>query len=67
LRQVEASVNAQIEAQLKLVEHRNIPIKKKHWTKVQWPCLEKIREISSNDRIWRKQRTLWWNSLKKYS
>nr|WP_294922326.1 alanine--tRNA ligase [uncultured Flavobacterium sp.] len=27
LRQVEASVNAQIEAQLKLVEHRNIPIK----------------------------------------
>ncbi|MFN7098860.1 MAG: alanine--tRNA ligase [Flavobacterium sp.] len=26
LRQVEASVNAQIEAQLKLVEHRNIPI-----------------------------------------
>jgi alanyl-tRNA synthetase len=27
LRQVEASVNAQIEAQLQLVEHRNIPIK----------------------------------------
>ncbi|MEL1246436.1 alanine--tRNA ligase [Flavobacterium helocola] len=27
LRQVEASVNQQIEAQLKLVEHRNIPIK----------------------------------------
>ncbi|WP_293873830.1 alanine--tRNA ligase [Flavobacterium sp.] len=27
LRQVETSVNAQIEAQLKLVEHRNIPIK----------------------------------------
>ena len=27
LRQVEASVNTQIEAQLKLVEHRNIPIK----------------------------------------
>jgi len=27
LRQVEASVNAQIEAQLNLVEHRNIPIK----------------------------------------
>ena len=27
LREVEASVNAQIEAQLKLVEHRNIPIK----------------------------------------
>ncbi|MEO8238765.1 MAG: alanine--tRNA ligase [Flavobacterium sp.] len=27
LRQVEASVNAQIEAQLKLTEHRNIPIK----------------------------------------
>ncbi|MGZ9676637.1 alanine--tRNA ligase [Flavobacterium sp. GNP001] len=28
LRQVEASVNAQIEAQLQLVEHRNIPIQK---------------------------------------
>ncbi len=27
LRQVEASVNAQIEAQLQLIEHRNIPIK----------------------------------------
>jgi alanyl-tRNA synthetase len=27
LRQVEASINAQIEAQLQLVEHRNIPIK----------------------------------------
>jgi alanyl-tRNA synthetase len=27
LRQIEASVNAQIEAQLQLVEHRNIPIK----------------------------------------
>jgi hypothetical protein len=39
LRQVGKSVNAQIEAQLKLVEHRNIPIEA--LTKVQWPCLEK--------------------------
>jgi alanyl-tRNA synthetase len=38
---VEASVNAQIEAQLKLVEHRNIPAIKEALTKVQWSCLEK--------------------------
>jgi alanyl-tRNA synthetase len=41
LRQVEASVNAQIEAQLQLQEYRNIPIQEALEAKVRWLCLER--------------------------
>jgi alanyl-tRNA synthetase len=41
LRQVEASVNEQIEAQLQLQEHRNIPIQEALEAKVRWLCLER--------------------------